>query len=186
MNSKPIIILIGPSGVGKSSFIDRLLTEDPRVCDITTYTTRTPREGESEGNPYHFVTKEKFRELIAKKFFVEFAEVHGQLYGTPWDQIQAAWAAKKIVIMDVDVQGARHFQKEFPEALTIFLKPPSLDVLRQRIIKRGQLKDLEVRMKNAEKELTQAHEFSHVLINDEFEVAYLQFRKLIEKLLKNQ
>lgn len=183
---EPLIILIGPSGVGKSSFIDRILKEEPSVCDITTYTTRSPRGGEVEGNPYHFVSKERFQELIGQNFFVEWAQVHNNLYGTPWDQIRRAWAKNQIVIMDVDVQGARHFKKEFPQAVTIFLAPPSLDALRQRILNRGNASDLDVRLKTAAKELQEAKAFDHYLVNDDFETAYSTFRNLIEKLLKNQ
>jgi guanylate kinase len=181
-----LIILIGPSGVGKSSFIDRLLKEESRICDITTYSTRSPRQGEVEGNPYHFVSVDRFKELVAQNFFVEWAQVHNNLYGTPWDQIRNAWAKSQVIVMDLDVQGARFFKKSFPQALTIFLTPPSLDALRQRIVKRGNVSDLDVRLKTAAEELKCHKDFDHLLVNDDFETAYRQFRFLIEKLLKNQ
>jgi guanylate kinase len=181
-----LIILIGPSGVGKSTFIERVLKEEKNFHDIITYTTRAPREGEEEGDPYHFVSKDRFEELIQQDYFVEWANNHGNLYGTPWNQFLEAWAKGLIVIMDVDVKGARHFKKEFPHATTIFLKAPSIDALRQRVIKRGIAKDIEVRMKTAEAEIAAAGEFDHLIINDDFETAYRQFRKLIENLLKNQ
>lgn len=181
-----LVILIGPSGVGKSSFIDRILKEEKRFCDIITYTTREPRSGEKEGDPYHFVTLEKFEELKSRGFFVETANVHGKFYGTPWDQIRNAWKKGQVVIMDVDVQGARHFKKEFPHALTIFLAPPTIDALRKRILGRGAIQNIEVRLQTAAEEMKAAHEFDHHLINDQFEPAYRQFRILIEKLLKNQ
>jgi len=181
-----ILILIGPSGVGKSSFIERILKEEANFCDIITYTTRDPRAGEKEGDPYHFVSQEKFEKLKSQDFFVETASVHGKFYGTPWDQIRNAWKQKKIVIMDVDVQGARHFKKEFPHAVTVFLAPPSMDALRNRIERRGSVSNIEVRLQTALKEMAAAQDFDHHLINDEFEPAYRQFRKLIEKLLKNQ
>jgi guanylate kinase len=181
-----IIILIGPSGVGKSSFIERVLKEEPAICDLITYTTRKPRAGEKEGDPYHFVSLEKFEELKKNNFFVETAKVHDNFYGTPWDQIRNAWAKNKVIIMDVDVQGARVFKRVFPKALTIFLAPPTIDALRQRILARGSVSNIEVRMQTAANEMKAAGEFSHHLVNDDFEVAYGQFRILIENLLKNQ
>lgn len=186
MTTDKLVILIGPSGVGKSSFIDRILKEMNSLCDITTYTTRAPRQGEKEGDPYHFVSLAHFQELIKQNFFVEWANNHGNLYGTPRNQITDAWKNGKTVIMDIDVQGARHFQKEFPQALTIFLAPPSVDALRQRILRRGAVSDIEVRIQTALKEMACAGDFGHLITNDDFETAYRQFRLLIEKLLKNQ
>jgi guanylate kinase len=185
-NQERLIILIGPSGVGKSSFIDRVLKENSTLQDITTYTTRAPRPGEKEGNPYHFVSKERFQELIAQGFFVEWANVHGNNYGTPWDQIRDAWKNNQIVIMDVDVQGAQHFKKHFVQALTIFLAPPSIDALRNRILSRGGAKDIETRLETAAKEMSFASHFDHLIVNDDFETSYRHFRFLIEKLLVNQ
>lgn len=181
-----LVILIGPSGVGKSSFLERVLREEPLLCDLITYTTREPRKGEKEGDPYHFVSQENFEKLKAQGFFVETANVHGKWYGTPWNQIREAWTRGQVVIMDVDVQGARHFKKEFPHALTIFLSPPSLDALRQRILSRGSVSNIEVRLETAAKELAEAKNFDHHIVNDQFEPAYRQFRILIENLLKNQ
>jgi guanylate kinase len=181
-----IIILIGPSGVGKSSFIEQVLKEVATICDLITYTTRKPRAGEKEGDPYHFVSLERFEELKKKNFFVETAKVHDNFYGTPWDQIRDAWAKNKIIIMDVDVQGARVFKKTFPQALTIFLAPPNMDALRKRIEARGAIPNIDVRLKTAANEMQAAHEFRHHLVNDDFATAYAQFRILIENLLKNQ
>src|SRR5690606_27393950 len=117
-------------------------------------------------------------------FFVEYAEVHGNLYGTPHYQIQDALKAGKVVIMDVDIQGAKTFKEKYPKAFTIFIHPPDLDELRQRVIKRdGNPKDLEVRMENARKEIAQSSQFDAQLVNDEFEASYAQFKKIIEEKL---
>lgn len=180
------IILIGPSGVGKSSFLERALKDYPNLRDVTTYTTRPLRAGESEGNPYHFVTKEKFEDLKKQNFFVEWAQVHDKFYGTPKDQLDRAWANHLGVIIDLDIQGARSIKKLYPFAVTVFLKPPSLDALRQRLMKRGQTTDLELRLANAQKELAVAGEFDEVLVNDDFEGTYRTFIKIVEKVLKNQ
>jgi len=184
-SGRPMILLIGPSGVGKSSFLDKALIDFPVLRDTITYTTRAMRTGESQGQPYHFVTKERFRELLEKNFFVEHAEVHGNLYGTPRDQIEESWRLGRVVIMDIDVQGAKTFKAQFPQALAIFVVPPSIDALRQRIISReGKVPgDIEVRMRTAEKEMTLADRFDRRLVNDDFHAAYAQLKKLIEEFL---
>lgn len=181
-----MIILIGPSAVGKSSFLERALSEDLGLCDIITYTSRSMRPGESEGAPYHFVTREKFEDLKAKDFFVEWALVHGNFYGTPKDQISDAWKRGEVVIMDIDVQGALAVKKIYPQAVTIFLLPPSVDALRKRLINRGPSGDLELRLKNAQAEMAFKDQFDYRVINDDFEKAYTEFRKIVEKASKNQ
>lgn len=180
-----MVILIGPSGVGKSSFLDRALRDYPRLKDTVTYTTRAMRQGESEGHPYHFVSRAKFEELVSQGFFVEHAEVHGNLYGTPLHQLEETWAEGNVVIMDVDVQGALTFQGRYPKAKTIFILPPSIDSLRQRILKREgkSPKDLELRLRNAEAEMRHSSRFGHSLVNDHFESAYGELQKLIEDYL---
>ena len=181
-----MIILAAPSGAGKSSFVDRITKEFPRLRDTVTYTTRTMRAGEREGTPYHFVSKEKFEALVEQDFFVEWAVVHGNLYGTPYYQIREAWERNEVVIMDVDVQGADTFRAKFPEdAVSIFILPPSIEELRRRVVKRdGKVPaDLEVRMANAEKEIRRADDFDYQLVNDDFDNSYRQFKKIIEELL---
>src|SRR6185312_7771386 len=168
MSSSPpprILLIIGPTAVGKSSLIDRVLAEYSDLVDLITYTTRPPRVGESEGQPYHFVTEERFKELLAQGFFIEWAHVHGRMYGTPRDQVEHAARSGKVVIADVDVQGAKSVLKEFPRTTTIFLKPPSMDALRHRFIKRGitSQADLEKRLESAKIEMAQADHFEHVL-----------------------
>lgn len=181
-----MILLIGPSAAGKSSFLDKALSENLGLCDIITYTSRPMRPGEKEGAPYHFVTPERFEELKNQGFFVEWATVHGNLYGTPKDQIEAAWQRNEAVIMDIDVQGAFSIKKIYPHAVTIFLKPPSLDALRQRLLKRGPALDIELRLQNAQAEMALADRFDHIIVNDQFDKAYLEFRKIVEKASQNQ
>jgi guanylate kinase len=181
-----MIIVAAPSGAGKSSFVDRICREIPSLYDVITCTTRQQRVGESQGKPYFFISVEEFQEKIKKGFFIEWATVHGNLYGTPSDQIDQAWAQGKCVIMDIDVQGAATFKKQFPDAQTIFILPPNIDELRRRVIKRqGSVPaDLEVRMTNAKKEIEHAHKFDFTLVNDEFESSYLNFKKIVEDLLR--
>jgi guanylate kinase len=180
-----MIIVAAPSGAGKSSFVERATKELSVLVDTVTYTTRAMREGESEGKPYYFVGRAKFQELVASGFFVEWAEVHTNLYGTPLYQLEEAWAENKVVIMDVDVQGAETFKMKYPDASTIFILPPSIEELRRRVEKRdkGRTQNLEVRMANASREIAKAGEFDHQVVNDDFERSFGEFKKLVESLI---
>lgn len=180
-----MIILAAPSGAGKSSFVDRITREMPQLRDTITYTTRVQRQGETQGNPYYFVSKEEFEKKIEQNFFIEWANVHTNLYGTPFYQIEEAWREEKCVIMDVDVQGAATFKMKFPDAVTIFILPPSIEELRRRIERRDAKvpQDLEVRMENAKREIAIAPSFDFQVVNDDFEKSYAEFKKIVEKLI---
>ncbi|WP_413287891.1 guanylate kinase [Bdellovibrio sp. HCB337] len=180
-----MIIVAAPSGAGKSSFVERACREEKRLEDTVTYTTRSMRKGESQGHPYHFVTREEFEVKIKENFFVEWAQVHTNLYGTPYYQLENAWLQGKCIIMDVDVQGAATFKAKYPDAVSIFILPPSIDELRRRIEKRdgGLPADIEVRMANALKETQQASKFDYQIVNDNFEHSYAEFKKIIEELV---
>ncbi len=182
----PMIIVVGPTAVGKSTFIERALSEFPQLADTVTFTTRAMRVGESEGHPYHFVGRDRFEELKAQGFFVESATVHGRLYGTPLHQLEDIWAAGRVAIMDVDVQGAKSLLRRFPEAQVVFILPPSLDEMVQRLVKRQGIvpEDLDERLKSARIELAAAKEFQRQIINDDLEKSYGEFRKFIEELLE--
>jgi guanylate kinase len=183
-----MVIVVGPSGVGKSTLVDKITAEVPALFDTTTYTTRPMRKGEREGVPYHFVSEERFKELIEQNFFVEWAYVHHKMYGTPRDQIDSAIAAGRVVIMDVDVQGARTFSEKYPNSFSIFVLPPSIDELRHRIKKRDKMdeKELEVRMENARVEMAQAADFDWQLVNADINASYAQFKKVVEEIVKNR
>ena len=183
-----MIIVAAPSGAGKSSFVERLTSEMSVLADTVTYTTRSMRDGESEGHPYHFVSREKFLELARDGFFVEWAEVHKNLYGTPLHQIEAAWKVGRVVIMDVDIQGAATFKSKYTQdAASIFILPPSIEELRRRVMKRdgGKTKDIELRMENAAREIAAAPHFDHRVVNDDFETSYNEFKKLVQKLIES-
>jgi guanylate kinase len=180
-----LLLIIGPTAVGKSSIIEKALEDFPQLVDLITYTTRKMRAGEFEGNPYHFVSEEKFRELMAKGFFLETANVHGNLYGTPRDQVDIAAAEGKCVIADVDVQGAKKLIEIYPEAVTVFLMPPSIEALRERFIKRGitSEEDLAKRLDSARRELAQSKDFNHLIVNDRLDSAYEEVCGVIKKLV---
>lgn len=184
---KVMVIVVAPSGAGKTTFLERLLKEVPGLEDTITYTSRSPRAGESEGHPYHFVSPSRFRELIGQSFFVEWAQVHGNYYGTPEHQIWDIWKQGRGVIMDVDIQGAATFKEKFPTARSIFIHPPSLDALRERLVRRhgGQPPaDLATRLESARVEMDRASECDYEIVNDDFEASYARFKKLVEELLR--
>jgi guanylate kinase len=183
---KALIIVVGPSGVGKSSLLQRLLQDLKYLRDTTTFTTRSMRAGESEGNPYHFVTKERFEALLETDFFVEWALVHGNYYGTPVEQIDQAWRDGRVVIMDVDIQGARSFKAKYKDSLAIFIHPPSFDDLRYRLIGRdgSEPRDLAVRLESARREIAQADLCDAQLINSDFDQTVAQMKKLIDDFVR--
>lgn len=181
-----LFIVSAPSGAGKSSLCERALKEFPILEDIITYTTRSMRPGETQGNPYHFVTKEKFIELKKEGFFVEDAVVHTNFYGTPKDIFKKAWDAGRYLIIDADVQGAATFRQKFPKAVFIFIRPPNIDELRKRLEKRDGVhsKDIEIRLKNAVHEMEQAPLFEFQILNDNFDRAYSELKKIIEEIIQ--
>ena len=186
---RKLIIVVGPSGAGKSSFVDRAVEELPYLVDVITCTTRSMREGERQGNPYHFMSKEDFKSKIEKGFFVEYAKVHDNYYGTPKDQIEKTWEINKAVIMDVDVQGAKTFMDKYPiETQTIFIIPPSIDELRRRVLIRdgNKTKDLDLRMENGKKEIQMANLFHFQIVNDNFDEAFSKFKKIIENIVSTR
>lgn len=180
-----MIIVSAPSGAGKSSFVDRITLEKSELFDVITYTTRPIRAGEVQGKPYHFITHEEFETKKAQGFFVEWAKVHTNYYGTSFESLEAAWQKGHTVIMDIDVQGADTFKSKFPQCVRIFILPPSIEELRRRVIKRdgGVPKDLEIRMENAQKEISRAKDFEYQIVNDNYENSFAEFKKIIEKLL---
>lgn len=179
-----MIIVVAPSGAGKSTFIDEiLLCRDLPIRDLITYTTREMRVGESEGNPYFFIPEEDFLKRKDEDFFVEWAKVHSSYYGSSNEQIREHWQTGHAVIMDVDIQGAQTFKNKFPEALIVFIQPPSIETLRDRLLKRGDGKlppDYEIRMESAKKEMAWAINADEVIINDDFKEAFAIFRKKVE------
>jgi len=183
-----MVIVAGPSAVGKSTLVARIVEDLNVFEDTKTYTTRPMRENESPGDPYHHVTNEEFVKLKADGFFVEWAQVHTNYYGTPKHQIDDAWEKGKVIIMDVDVKGAKTFKGIYPEALTVFVHPPEFNELRRRLVSRdgAQAKDLDLRLKNAEDEISQADFFDVQLVNDDLEKSYAKFKKLVEDFIEHK
>jgi guanylate kinase len=143
------------------------------------------RHHEKPGKPYYFISKEDFEKKRALNFFVEWAQVHTNLYGTSYEELEGAWKLGKVAIMDIDIQGMKTFKSKFPDARTVFILPPSIEELKRRVILRDGVPpvDLDVRMQNAEKEMAIAHEFDVQIVNDDFERSFAEFKKIIENWL---
>lgn len=133
-----IIVLCGPSGVGKTSLAKFLISELPSLKFCVSHTTRPPRLSEESGIDYYFVNSDKFSQMIEKKEFVEYAEVYGNMYGTSKKSIQKVWSQKKVAIFDIDYQGAEQIYRIYPDTKVFAIEPPSIDELRERLISRGQ------------------------------------------------
>jgi guanylate kinase len=165
-----LFIVWAPSGAGKSSLIAALLEKDSNVRQSVSFTTRAPREGEVEGKHYHFVTRDVFQKMITSGDFLEHAEVYGNFYGTSKKWIDNARQNGYDVVMAIDWQGAQQIHKIFPDIVGVFILPPSLEVLRQRLTARGQ-DSAEVvarRLASAHEDMSHLGEFDYVIINNEF------------------
>lgn len=168
-----LYIVAAPSGAGKTTLVRRLLAEDSAIRLSISYTTRAPRTGEENGREYHFVDIATFKTMIAQGDFLEWAEVHGNFYGTSKSWISSEMAAGRDVLLEIDWQGAQQVRQHFPQAIGVFILPPSLEVLAQRL--RGRGTDAEEviarRLAAAGEEMRHVGEFDYVIINDDLEQA---------------
>lgn len=168
-----LIIISSPSGGGKGTLIREVLEHDPDVGYSVSLTTRAPRFGEEDGKHYYFVTRERFEEAIAKSEFLEYAEVHGNLYGTSAIQIEQITSTGMDVILEIDVQGAARVRKKVKDVVSIFILPPSFEVLKARLTARATegSDDLELRLNNSIDEVRQYKDFDYVVVNDDVSFA---------------
>jgi guanylate kinase len=164
-----LLVLAGPSGVGKGTIVDGLRARVPGLWVSVSYTTRPPRVGEVEGKDYHFVTRAEFEALRDADGFLEWFEVFGDLKGTPRGPVEEHLAAGLDVLLELDVQGALKIRRIFPDAVLVFVKPPSPEELRRRLASRGTESpgDLERRLAAAAAEEAQADQFDVVVVNDD-------------------
>jgi guanylate kinase len=168
-----VFIVCAPSGAGKTSLVAELLRRDRNVRLSVSHTTRLPRPGEQEGRDYHFVSRPAFEAMIRRGEFLESAEVHGNLYGTSQKWIDEHRTRDVDIVLEIDWQGAQQVRRLIPEAIGIFILPPSPDTLRRRLIDRGQDSDpvIERRVQAARGEIAHLAEFDYVIINSSFDAA---------------
>ena len=174
-----VLVISGPSGSGKSTLCRRLL-EDPRVEFSISATTRKPRRGEVHGVDYHFMDTSEFREHIARGAFIEWAEVHGNLYGTLREPMERARAEGRVYLVEIDVQGGAQLKKLEVPGLYVFIAPPDMDTLRRRLVGRGtdDQEVIERRLKKATEEMDRQDRYDHVIVNDDVERALAEVRSL--------
>lgn len=180
--SGDVTVISGPTAVGKGTVVQALRELHPELWVSVSATTRSPRPGEVEGQHYLFVSDEEFDELIASGGLLEWALVHGtDRYGTPAAPVRAAVAAGRRVILEIEVQGARQVRANLPEVRTVFIAPPSWDVLRERLVGRGTEtpEQMARRLRTAEDEIAVAREFDHVVVNDDLGTAVGQLVELL-------
>ena len=185
MKDPKLFLVSAPSGAGKSSLIDAVLAS-AKQSDLAlelsiSYTTRSPRKGELNGNQYFFISEEEFIDKKNSNFFLEHAEVHGNWYGTSVDFVQSKLSSGVNLILEIDVQGFRQINDLSLNYDSIFVLPPSIHSLEERIKTRGDedLDSINLRLKNAKDELAYAKEYKHIIINDSFEVAERELFSII-------
>ena len=183
MNKGRLVILSGPSGVGKGTIVRRLLSECENVKISVSATTRAPRTEDVDGVTYHFKTKDEFRKMISEDKFLEWAEYNGNYYGTPLDEVEKKINSGYDVILEIEVQGAVCVMEKCPEALSIFIAPPCVEELRKRLGTRGseEKEEIERRVGEAFRELEFKDRYDFIVVNDELEKAICEVKKILER-----
>ncbi len=182
LTSGSLFMVSAPSGAGKSSLVNGLLKLEPKLKLSISFTTRPPRPGEENGREYHFITPDDFLIRKNRGEFLEFAEVHGNYYGTSKILIQEAMQAGTDILLEIDWQGAQQVKKQFPYVASIFILPPSIEALEERLNKRGQDSQEVItrRILAAGGEMAHAPEFEYVIINQDFELALSELSAIVK------
>ena len=181
-NLKKLIIITGPSGVGKGTVVKELLDRNKDIWLSISATTRNPRVGEKDGLNYYFISEERFKDMIDKKEFLEWAQFAGNYYGTPLSTVNEKIEKGFIVLLEIEVEGAKQIKEKFPEALSIFLLPPSKEELEKRIRNRGTEKEeaIDRRLSRANYEIASSDEFDFVLTNHDVDETVKGVFKIIK------
>lgn len=188
MNKKgKVFVVSAPSGAGKSSLCSYLVKECPFISLSVSYTTRQPRKGEENGKDYFFTDEKKFKESIEKDDFVEWAEVHGNYYGTSREYLVESAENGSDILLEIDVQGAAQIKEKIPEAVLIFILPPSIEELKNRLEKRGTDSEevIQRRLEAVDFEMSKADMFDHKIVNDDFNKAAEDLVALIKSCVNN-
>lgn len=182
-----LIIIAAPSGCGKTSLVKALLESYDNLCVSISHTTRKARKGEIDGENYHFISTGAFREMIDNNDFIEHAEVFGNMYGTARQNIKEKLDNNVDIILEIDWQGARQVRQNMPDSISIFILPPSINSLRERLANRGQDDEdtISKRMANSQTEISHYKEFDYLIINNQFDSALNDLKSIIEDYRKN-
>lgn len=188
MAAGSLFVISGPSGAGKGTLVARVLERIPSTWVSVSATTRAPRQGEEDGVHYFFLSDAEFDQIIEEDGFLEWAHVHSARYGTPRARVEEHMAAGHEVLLEIDVQGGLQIKEKMPEAHLVFIDPPSLEVLRERLIKRGTetIDVIDARMKVAKLEIAQKIKYDFVLVNDNLEIATDQLVAYIESFASSE
>jgi guanylate kinase len=183
-----LVVMSGPSGVGKDTIIERLLEHDPNLQYSVSCTTRAPRRGEVDGVHYSFVSREQFEALVAKGHFLEHASYDGNFYGTPAAPVEAARTAGRDILLKIEVQGAQQVRHRVRDGLFIFISPPTgEELVRRQELRRGEThQDMTERRKIAEEEMTYARDYDHVVVNDDLDRAVGEVLEIIHRARERQ
>ena len=183
-----LIVISGPSGVGKDTLIKRLLEIDRNLRYSVSCTTRPPRPNEVDGVDYTFVSRERFQQLIDEGAYLEYATYNGNLYGTLAERVERARADGHDIVLKIEVQGAEQVRKRVPDAILIFVVPPSVDELVRRQVKRNteSTQDMTARREIATKEMEYSSRYDHVVVNDELEHAVAEVLRIIQQARESQ
>lgn len=176
-----LFVVTGASGTGKTTLVQEAIRVVPGLVFSVSATTRRPREGEVDGRDYHFVSEARFDMLLAEHALLEWAEVHGNRYGTPRRPVERALADGQSVLLEIDHQGASQVRKAMPDAVTIFILPPSLEAIEERLRRRGSdpRAVIEHRIRDARQQLAHCGEFDYLIVNDVLESAHDQFQAVL-------
>ena len=178
-----VFIVSAPSGAGKTTLCNAVCDRFKSIVYSVSYTTRKPRPGELDGKDYHFVSADIFKKMIKEDRFAEWAEVYGNFYGTSLELINRNLTSGKDILFDIDVQGTIQLLEKYPDSITIFIMPPSLDKLRERLKSRGADDNQSIlrRIESAENEIKKKNIYKHIIINDILDNAVKDLMKIIEK-----
>ncbi len=176
-----LFIVSAPSGAGKTSLLKQLIPADDRLALSVSHTTRAMRPGEADGVHYHFVDVATFQGMVGEAAFLEHAQVFDNYYGTAESGVRAQLAAGQDVVLEIDWQGARQVRRRFPDAVSIFVAPPSIEALRERLGGRGTDSDqiIERRMRDARSELSHFSEYDYLVVNDDFDTALAELGAIV-------
>jgi guanylate kinase len=176
-----LIVIVAPSGAGKTTLVNALLAREAGVRLSVSFTTRAPREGEADGRDYHFVSKERFEAMASAGDFLEYASVYGNYYGTSRRWIEQELAGDHDVLLEIDWQGAEQVRTLFPQMVGIFILPPSIEELRRRLTGRGKdsQEAIDRRMASAREEISHVLEFEYIIVNEQFDAAVADLQAVV-------